>query len=74
MISFIWGADFAAVASIGLISVALIDKSNALIYYLNDEIVYSREMLLNDTPEFLKKLEKEKNHSKKNTNSETKTN
>jgi hypothetical protein len=74
VISFIWGSDFAAGATIGLISAALIDKSNALIYYLDDEIAYSREMLLNDTTEFLKELEKEKKHPKKNTNSETKTN
>src|SRR5690349_238448 len=32
-ISFVWGADFAAGACIGLISVALTDLSNALIYY-----------------------------------------
>ena len=49
-VSFIWGADFAAGASIGLISVALIDKCNALIYYMDDEMSYSREMLLNDAP------------------------
>ncbi len=57
-ISFMWGSDFAAGACIGLISVALIDLSNALIYYLDDEMKYSREMLLADTPEFLAELEK----------------
>lgn len=64
--SFIWGADYAAGASIGLISVALIDNCNAQVYYLDDEIKYSKEMLLSDTPEFLNELEKEKrrNHQK----------
>lgn len=58
-VSFRWGADFAAGASIGLISIALIDNSDALIYYLDDEVKYSRQMLLTDTPEFLKELEKQ---------------
>ena len=72
-ISFIWGADFAAGASIGLISIALIDKCNALIYYLDDEIAYSKEMLLADTPEFIKELEKQKKYSKQNHNREIKS-
>jgi hypothetical protein len=71
-VSFIWGANFAAGASIGLISVALIDKCNALIYYLDDEIAYSREMLLNDTPEFIKELEKQKKFEEQNRNSKPK--
>ncbi len=71
-ISFVWGAEFAAGASIGLISVALIDKCNALIYYLDDEIAYSREMLLADTPEFIKELEKQKKYSKQNQTREAK--
>ncbi|SER11942.1 hypothetical protein SAMN05421824_3052 [Hyunsoonleella jejuensis] len=71
-VSFIWGADFAAGASIGLISVALIDKCNALIYYLDDEIAYSKEMLLNDTPEFIKELEKQKKFEEQNRNSKPK--
>jgi hypothetical protein len=52
-ISFIWGADFAAGACIGLISLALTDLSNALIYYMDDQMKYTREMLLADTPQFL---------------------
>ena len=71
-VSFIWGADFAAGASIGLISVALIEKSKALIYYLDDEIAYSKEMLLADTPEFLNELEKQKKYSEQNNNREPK--
>ena len=71
-ISFIWGADSAAGASIGLISVALIDKSKALIYYLDDETAYSREMFLADTPEFLKDLEKQIKYSEQNKNREPK--
>ncbi|MBN3583768.1 hypothetical protein JYB64_15310 [Algoriphagus aestuarii] len=59
-ISFIWGADFAAGACIGLISIALIDKGQALVYYLDDEMKYSREMLVADSPQFLNELEKQK--------------
>jgi len=59
-ISFIWGADFAAGACIGLISIALIDKSQALIYYLDDEMKYTREMLVSDAPQFLNELERQK--------------
>ena len=57
-ILFVWGADFAAGACIGLISLALMDQSNALIYYMDDQLKYSREMLLADTPLFLAELEK----------------
>jgi hypothetical protein len=60
IISFVWGADFAAGACIGLICIALIDLSEANIYYLDDEMKYSREMLINDTPQFLHELEKQK--------------
>ncbi len=62
-ISFVWGADFAAGACIGLISIALIDKSQALIYFLDDEMKYSRDMLIADTPQFLNEHEKQKNNS-----------
>jgi hypothetical protein len=72
VLSFIWGADFAAGASIGLISVALIDKCNALVYYLDDEIAYSKQMLLSDTPEFLKELEKQKKFEEQNRNRKAK--
>ena len=57
-ISFVWGADFAAGACIGLISIALIDNCNAKIYYLDDKMKYTREMLINDTPQFLNELSK----------------
>lgn len=60
-ISFVWGADFAAGACIGLISIALIDHCNALIYYMDDEMKYSREMLVNDTPQFIEELKKVSN-------------
>ena len=66
VISFVWGADFAAGACIGLVSVALIDNCNALIYYLDDEMKYSRQMLLDDMPQFLNELEKENNRSRQN--------
>ena len=62
-ISFVWGADFAAGACIGLISIALIDNSNALIYYMDDQMKYSREMLIADTPQFLAELQKQNNRS-----------
>lgn len=62
-ISFVWAADFAAGACIGLISIALIDNSNALIYYMDDQMKYSREMLLADTPQFLAELQKQNNRS-----------
>ena len=71
-VSFIWGDDYAAGASIGLISVALIDKCNAQIYYLDDEMAYSKEMLLADTPEFLNELKKQKKYAEKNQNTESK--
>ncbi|GAA4161022.1 hypothetical protein GCM10022217_26020 [Chryseobacterium ginsenosidimutans] len=62
-ISFVWGADFAAGACIGLISLALIDHSNALIYYMDDQMKYSRKMLLTDTPQFLAELQKQSNRN-----------
>jgi hypothetical protein len=65
-ISFIWGADFAAGACIGLISIALIDNCNVLIYYLDDEMKYSREMLLDDIPQFLNELEKQSKTQRQN--------
>lgn len=57
-ISFLWGADFAAGACIGLISVALTDLCQALVYYMDDQMKYTREMLLADTPLYLAELEK----------------
>lgn len=59
-ISFTWGADFAAGACIGLVSVALIDQCNALVYYMDDEMKYTKELLLADTPLFLAELNKQK--------------
>lgn len=57
-ISFVWGADFAAGACVGLISIALIDKCKALIYYLDDEMKYTRQMLVADIPQYLEQLKK----------------
>ncbi|MBF4517303.1 hypothetical protein IRZ71_13140 [Flavobacterium sp. ANB] len=62
--SFVWGNDFAAGASVGLISVVLIDECNAHVYYLDDEMKYSREMLLSETPQFLNELEKEEKNKR----------
>ncbi|CAN0181939.1 unnamed protein product [Chrysoparadoxa australica] len=58
-VSFVWGADFAVGACIGLISIALIDKGQAIVYYLDDEMKYTREMLVADIPQFLNELEKQ---------------
>ncbi|OXG05872.1 hypothetical protein B0A64_12055 [Flavobacterium araucananum] len=58
-ISFVWGADFSAGACVGLISVALIDLSGALVYYIDDQMKYTREMLIEDTPQFLAELKKQ---------------
>ena len=69
VLSFVWGANFAAGACIGLISLALIDNCNAKIYYLDDEIKYTREMLMADTPQFLDELKKQ---TKTKSGSETK--
>lgn len=60
-ISFVWGADFAAGACIGLISIALIDHCNALVYYMDDQMKYTRDLLLADTPQFLAELNKQIN-------------
>lgn len=62
-ISFIWGADFVAGACIGLISIALIDHCNALVYYMDDQMKYTRDMLLADTPQFLAELNKQSNRN-----------
>lgn len=60
-ISFIWGADFAAGACVGLISIALIDLANALVYYIDDQMRYTREMLLADMPQYLEELKNQGN-------------
>jgi hypothetical protein len=59
-VSFILGADFAAGASIGIICVALIDLCNSTVFYMDDDMLYTREMLLADTPLFIQELEKQK--------------
>jgi hypothetical protein len=65
-ISFIWGADFAAGACIGLISVVLIDHCKALVYYMDDQMKYSKAALLTDTPQFLSELEKQNRRARTN--------
>ncbi len=62
-ISFVWGADFAAGACVGLISIALIDLSSALVYYMDDEIRYTREMLVGEMSQFIEAMNKPDNHS-----------
>ena len=62
-ILFVWGADFAAGACIGLISLALIDNNKAQIYYMDDQMKYSREMLIADIPQFLAELQKQSNRN-----------
>ncbi|WP_110311413.1 hypothetical protein [Dysgonomonas alginatilytica] len=63
-ILFVWGADFAAAVCIGLISVVLIDQSKALIYYMDDQMRYTKEMLIADTSQILEELKKQDNSSK----------
>jgi len=58
-VSFVWGADFAGGACIGLVSIALIDYCNAIVYYMDDQMRYTREMLIADTVQFLSELEKQ---------------
>ena len=58
-ISFIWGADFIAGASIGIISAALMDLCDAKIVYVDDETWYTRQMLLDEIPIFIKEHEKQ---------------
>lgn len=60
-ISFVWDADFSAGACIGLISTALTDLSNALVSYMDDQMKYTREMLMADTTQFLAELNKQTN-------------
>lgn len=63
-ISFIWGADFAAAVCIGLISIALIDQSKALIYYMDGQMKYTREMLIEDASQILEELKRQENKNK----------
>lgn len=58
-ISFVWGGDFVAGACIGLVSVALIELSNALVYYMDDEMRYTKEMLLVEMPQYMEELNKQ---------------
>ena len=60
-VSFVWGADFAAGACIGLICIAVIEESDAMIYYIDDQMQYTKEMLIEDTPQFLAELNKQSN-------------
>ena len=61
VIIFNWGADYSAGAIIGLISLALIEFCNSKVYYLDDEMEYTKQMLLDDTPQFLNEIQKHKN-------------
>ncbi len=58
-ISFIWGADFGAGACIGLISIALIDHCSALVYYMDDQMKYTRDSLQAEIQQFLVELNKQ---------------
>ena len=55
-ISFHWGSDIAAAAAIAVLSLALIDISNATIIYADDKMQYTREMLVADIPAYLLQL------------------
>lgn len=56
-ISFIWGANFMAGASIAIISMALIELCDSIIYYADDNMIYTKEMLLEDLPEYFDEFE-----------------
>jgi len=58
-ISFVWGGDFVAGACIGLVSVALIELSNAFVYYMDDKMRYTKEMLLGEMPQYMEELSKQ---------------
>lgn len=60
-ISFVWGADLAAGGCIELISIALTDLTNALVYYMDTRTKYTREMLLSDASLLLDELNKSSN-------------
>lgn len=55
---FTWSSDFAAAACIGLITTALVDLSNALIYSADDQVISTREMIIDDTNQFIAELSK----------------
>ena len=63
------GSEFCGRCMYRIDSLALIDNCNAKIYYLDDEIKYTREMLMADTPQFLDELKKQ---TKTKSGSETK--
>ena len=51
--SFLWGADFIAGTCISIISLALIELSNSKVVYVDDEIWYDKQMLIDEIPSFL---------------------
>jgi hypothetical protein len=53
---FFWGADIAAAAAIAVLSLALIDTCKAVIIYADDDMLYTREMLITDIPAYLLEL------------------
>ncbi|MFH6991693.1 hypothetical protein [Flavobacterium sp. FlaQc-48] len=58
-ISFVCAKDLPTSVCIGLILVALIDLSNALVYDIDNKMKYTREILITETLEFLSELDKQ---------------
>ena len=58
-ISFTFGSDELVSACINIISIGLIDLCQSIVLYADDEIIYSREMLIQDTSKSLDYIEKE---------------
>jgi len=52
-ISFTFGSDELVSACINVISIGLIDLCQSIVLYADDEIIYSREMLIQDTSKTL---------------------
>lgn len=58
-ISFTLDSNELVSACINLISIGLIDLSESIVFYVDDEIIYSREMLIQDTSKSLDYIENE---------------
>ncbi len=55
-VSFAWGADYAAGACIAVLSIALIDICNSVVFFEDSQMLYSKEILMEEIPVYLKKL------------------
>lgn len=58
-ISFTFGSEELVSACINIISIGLIDLSKSIVLYTDDEVIYSRKMLIQETSDFLDYIENE---------------